>query len=246
MRTANNREKNKEAKNLRVRGPFGMIAITFIAGIAISLAIQFPQYNSMPAAAAGSVSAPLAAQPPSETTVPPPTAHYDVSLARIILFEKRIAGKRVSQAEQREIAEQIVHYSRILGIQPELGAAIMAKESRFNPRASSRGHKGLGQLCAAAARNNGIKNPFDIEQSVRGTLSYLKQMMDIWEGRPDRIERALASYNSGADAVRSRGPGISRKFVKAVLKYHADIFKLDISLLFNKDTFGQPQNPAAK
>jgi soluble lytic murein transglycosylase-like protein len=230
-------------KYLRVGG---ITVIALIAGIAISLAVQVPEYTISPDVAVEAVPATPAAEQPSDIPVPPATARDDVSLARIILFEKQIAGRGVSEAEQREIAEQIVRYARILGIQPELGAAVIAKESRFNPRASSRGYKGLGQLCAAAARNLGVKDPFDIEQNVRGTLSYLKQMMDIWEGRPDRIERALASYNSGAGAVRRRGPGISRRFIRGVLKYHAEIFKLDISLLFSEDTFVQPQNPAAE
>lgn len=159
-----------------------------------------------------------------------------MSLARILAFVKRTAGRGVSASEQRKIAETIVRYSRILGIQPELGAALISKESRFNPRASSRGYKGLGQLGASAARNMGIKNPFDIEQNIRGTLGYLKCMMDIWEGRPDRIERALASYNSGAGAVKSRGPGISRKFINGVLKNHAEILKADVPLVLSKNT----------
>lgn len=231
---------NMLMKRLRVGDALGK-SISLIAGIAIVLAAQF--YNSSTADAAEPVSAPPAVEQPQEIPVTPAPARYDESLARIILFEKRIAGNRVGEAERREIAEQIVRYSRILGIQPELGAALIAKESRFNPRASSRGYKGLGQLGAAAARNNGVKNPFDIEQNVRATLSYLKQMMDIWEGRPDRIERALASYNSGAGAVRSRGPGISRKFINGVLKYRADILKIDISPLISEDTSGQPQIP---
>ena len=235
-----------ESKNLRVGGPFGIAVIALIAWIAISFAGQLPGISSSSAVAAETDSAPHTAQPAPETLVPSATVQDDMSLARIIAFEKRIAAKGVSAAEQMEIAKHIVRYSRILGIQPELGAALIAKESRFNPRASSRGHKGLGQLCATAARNNGVKNPFDIEQNVRGTLSYLKQMMDIWEERPDRIERALASYNSGAGAVRRRGPGISRTFVKSVLKNHADILKMDISLLFSEETLGQPQKPAAE
>ncbi|MFA6449508.1 MAG: lytic transglycosylase domain-containing protein [bacterium] len=233
-------------KCLRVRETGGIAVKALIAGIAISLAVLVLKYNITPAIADETVTAPVVLQEPVETPVSTESAQDKISLARIMLFEKRIASKGVSEAERREIAEHIVRYSRILGIQPELGAALIAKESRFNPRSSSRSHKGLGQLGATAARNNGVKDPFDIEQNVRGTLSYLKQMMDIWKGRPDRIERALASFNSGAGAVRSRGPGISRTFVKSVLKYHSDMFKSDISLLFSEDTFGHPAKQTAE
>lgn len=231
-------------KNRRAGDARGKAVISLIAGIAIILAAQF--HNCATAVAVEPVpAAPVERQLP-ETPAAPAAARDDESLARIILFEKKIAGNRIGEAERREIAEQIVRYSRILGIQPELGAALIAKESRFNPRASSRGYKGLGQLGAAAARNNGVKDPFDIEQNVRGTLSYLKQMMDIWEGRPDRIERALASFNSGAGAVRRRGPGVSRKFINGVLKYHAEILALDISTLISEGASVQPKIPAVE
>ena len=216
------------------------------AGIAIILAALITILNISPSIAEEQLPVPLEELNTLEAPVPEPIDQDNVSLARILIFERQIAGKRISEAEQRKIAENIVKYSRILGISPELGAALIAKESRFNPRASSRGYKGLGQLCASAARNNGVKNPFDIEQNVRATLSYLKQMMDIWEGKPDRIERALASYNSGARAVRSRGPGISRKFIKSVLKYHADIIAIDVSTVLSENTSGQPQKPAGE
>lgn len=219
----------------------GMIVILLNVWVAVCLA-----GNNEPVFATETVYIALDEQMSPEIQGSQADEQGDVSHARLKLFVKRIAGKGVSKAEQEEIVEQIVRYSRILGIQPELGAALIAKESRFNPRASSRGYKGLGQLGPGAARNNGVKDPFNIEQNVRGTLSYLKQMMDIWEGKPDRIERALASFNSGAGAVKSRGPGISRKFVNSVLKYHADIFKLDMTLLFSEDTFSKTQNPVGE
>lgn len=212
----------------------GMVAILLNVWVAVCLA-----GDNEPVFATETVYIALDGQMSPEIPASQAAGQSDTSHARLKLFVKKIAGKRISEAEQEEIVKHIIQYSRILGIQPELGAALIAKESRFNPRASSRGYKGLGQLGPGAARNNGVKDPFNIEQNVRGTLSYLKQMMDIWEGKPDRIERALASFNSGAGAVKSRGPGISRKFVNSVLKYHSDIFKLDEELLLSEDPLGE-------
>ena len=126
----------------------------------------------------------------------------------------------VGEATLRGIASYIVRYATSNCIEPELAAALIARESGFNPNAvSPTGAKGLGQLIDSTARKMGVTDPFDVEQNVRGSIGYFKQLLDIWNGYPDQIERALASYNAGPKAVQNGGPGVSQRFVTDILKY---------------------------
>ncbi len=83
-------------------------------------------------------------------------------------------------------------------------ASLVRISSGFNPHAvSPSGAQGLGQLIPSTARKMGVQNPFDVEDNLRGSLAYLKQLVDLWAGYPDQIERALASYNAGPRTVRN-------------------------------------------
>jgi membrane-bound lytic murein transglycosylase F len=60
------------------------------------------------------------------------------------------------------------------------------------------------QVTQATAREMGITNRMDPEQSVRAGVKYLKGLYDRWEKIPglDRFKFALASYNVGYGHVR--------------------------------------------
>lgn len=80
-------------------------------------------------------------------------------------------------------------------------AAIAYQESHWNPRAKSpTGVRGLMMLTRTTAKEVGVSNRLDAEQSLRGGTEYLLQMKkripkDIVE--PDRTWLALAAYNIG-------------------------------------------------
>jgi membrane-bound lytic murein transglycosylase F len=82
-----------------------------------------------------------------------------------------------------------------------LVAAQIYQESRFEPqRKSWVGALGLFQIMPATAKELGITDPTDPEQSIRGGLKYMHQLSDHYRNVPDAIERyrfALAAYNSG-------------------------------------------------
>lgn len=80
-------------------------------------------------------------------------------------------------------------------------AAIAYQESHWNPDAvSSTGVKGLMMLTLAAAREMGIKDRKDPEQSIMAGAGYLASLYDRMPERindPDRLWFALAAYNIG-------------------------------------------------
>ena len=87
------------------------------------------------------------------------------------------------------------------GIDWRLLASISYQESHWNPRAKSpTGVRGMMMLTLPTAKEMGIKNRLDAEQSLRGGARYFNK---IFQRLPDRVEDpdrtwfALAAYNVG-------------------------------------------------
>jgi membrane-bound lytic murein transglycosylase F len=86
------------------------------------------------------------------------------------------------------------------GFDWRLISAIIYQESHFNPTAmSSTGVKGMMQLTLSTAREMGITDRRDPEQSIMGGVRYLKKLYKKYQGAkdPDRLLITLASYNVG-------------------------------------------------
>jgi soluble lytic murein transglycosylase-like protein len=106
----------------------------------------------------------------------------------------------------------------------ELLIAMAQVESAFNPRAvSRRGAQGLMQLMPATAATLGVIDAFDPKQNVMGGSSYLRSLVNQFDGQ---VSLAVAAYNAGAGAVRRAGgiPAVpeTQAYVPAVVNlYHA-------------------------
>lgn len=116
-------------------------------------------------------------------------------------------------------AEWIRLHAAANGLDPRLVQALMQAESAYNPRAvSNKGAIGLMQLMPATARELSVPDPFNPEQNIRGGVTYLRRMLDLFGGQ---VDLALAAYNAGPGAVqRHRGVppyAETRQYVQRVL-----------------------------
>ncbi|MGA8222999.1 MAG: lytic transglycosylase domain-containing protein [Candidatus Acidiferrales bacterium] len=88
-------------------------------------------------------------------------------------------------------------------VDPALVQAVISTESGWNPRAvSSKGAVGLMQLIPATARRFGGGNLFDPAQNVEAGTTYLRSLLDRYDGD---LTKSLAAYNAGEHAVDNSG-----------------------------------------
>lgn len=88
-------------------------------------------------------------------------------------------------------------------LDPALVKAVISTESGWNPTAISRkGAVGLMQLIPETAERFGVGNAFDPVQNVEGGTSYLKSLLDHYNGD---LTKTLAAYNAGERAVDQSG-----------------------------------------
>ena len=148
-------------------------------------------------------------------------AESDSSYAAI----KQYIQKYRNEEEAGQIAESITKYSLEYIVNPKLVAAMMARESRFNPNAvSSSGAIGLGQLLPSTCKGLKVENPYDINENTMGTTKYLKYLLDRFQKYPDQVPMAISGYFEGPNAVE-RNMGV---------KTHTAQYVNDILAIYNK------------
>jgi hypothetical protein len=88
-------------------------------------------------------------------------------------------------------------------VDPALVKAVISTESGWNAHAVSRkGAVGLMQLIPGTAQRFGVNNSFDPAQNVEGGTTYLKALLDRYNGD---LSMSLAAYNAGEHAVDQHG-----------------------------------------
>ncbi len=145
-----------------------------------------------------------------------------------------LKNKKISPAEAEKITSYLMKYSYKYDIEPELTASIIYKESRFNVKAiSPNGAKGLGQLMPHTCKSMGLNDCFEVEGNIKGTVRYIKYLLDLWKNYEKQIEFALASYLLGPNKVKCYNNIIykpkAKKFIDEVLAITQLIKQLPLS-----------------
>lgn len=111
--------------------------------------------------------------------------------------------KQLTTGKSAPFEASITQHARNQQVAADLVRAVIQVESAFNPIAvSSKGAMGLMQLMPATARELGVRNPFDPDENIRGGVTYLKRLLDRYNGN---VELALAAYNAGMGNVEKYG-----------------------------------------
>jgi soluble lytic murein transglycosylase-like protein len=161
-----------------------------------------------PAAPRFPVAAPTAPAPAGEidtgvAMVPPPAGFTAVDPVATPAAIKTYIKRYRSDELATEITSSIMRHSQTYDLNPKLAAALIARESKFNPRAlSSSGAMGLGQLLPSTAKGLGVEDGFDVDQNARGTVRYLKSLIDRFSGN---VSAGVAGYLVGPNAVKRDG-----------------------------------------
>jgi soluble lytic murein transglycosylase-like protein len=112
-------------------------------------------------------------------------------------------AKPKALTKQRPFTQLVVAAAAENGLPEALLHAVIDTESNYDPTAlSAAGAAGLMQLMPDTARELGVEDVWDPEANIRGGARYLKRLMAMFD---NDLSLALAAYNAGPGAVRSRG-----------------------------------------
>jgi soluble lytic murein transglycosylase-like protein len=117
-------------------------------------------------------------------------------LPLLLLTFPRFALAQIDPAPAGQFVRQYAEHYRV---SPELVAALIDVESRWNPQAvSGKGAMGLMQLMPATARRFGAFKPFDVEQNIAAGTRYVTALM--WEFHGD-LRLVVAAYYAGDHGI---------------------------------------------
>ena len=118
---------------------------------------------------------------------------------------------------------EVVLAAHETAIEPAFIHAVIAVESKHNPRAQSKkGAYGLMQLMPATAHRFKVLDRNDPKQNVLAGAKYLRELLNLFNGD---LKLTLAAYNAGPGAVHKYGGRIppykeTVNYVPKVLKYY--------------------------
>ncbi|WP_299021646.1 lytic transglycosylase domain-containing protein [uncultured Tepidimonas sp.] len=158
-------------------------------------------------------------EPPSLTIA---TAAPAVAVPSVVPHEVVAHYVANLPADKRRHALMIQRLAPQFAVDGRLALAIARAESNFEPRAvSPRNAQGLMQLIPSTAERFGVRNAFDPEQNVRGGLSYLRWLLERFDGD---VALVSAAYNAG-EGVVDRFGGVppyaeTRAYVQRILNFY--------------------------
>lgn len=122
-------------------------------------------------------------------------------------------------SQHEQIRARIFHYADLYGIDRNIAIWQIWQESKFNPRANSGKAQGIAQFTPGTAARFGLKNVWDVDQSLNAWGKYMSFLLNMFGGR---YELALAGYNAGENRdslKRGEIPNIAetRNYVSKIL-----------------------------
>jgi soluble lytic murein transglycosylase-like protein len=161
--------------------------------------------------------------PPTALTQVPPAAAGALSTAGVArATANQVLGETERFAERQRANSNLDNIVRAAAarhqMDPALVKAVITTESSWNPMAiSNKGAAGLMQLIPGMAQRYGVRNRLDPAQNIEGWTTYLKWLLDRYNGD---LTKSLAAYNAGEHAVDMFG-GVpsypeTRKYVQKV------------------------------
>jgi len=125
---------------------------------------------------------------------------YDRYYKNRIAFRRRLRSQYFSHTGGKisQYDNLIKKYAVQLGWDWRILAAVIYRESQFNPKAKSwAGARGLMQLMPVVAKKYGVKNLNDPVQNIKAGMKYLKWLDNYWSkyitDKTERIKFVLAS-----------------------------------------------------
>ena len=115
------------------------------------------------------------------------------------------------------------HYARLYCVPIELVEAIIEVESGWRAEAmSSKGAVGLMQLMPATAYRFQVRNRYNIEQNIRGGVSYLAVLYKLFKSD---LRLVTAAYLAGEERVRQRELAYSNPQVFSYVSQVARLYR---------------------
>ena len=130
-------------------------------------------------------------------------------VSRILVILALIApvARAAQTNDSRRSVQCAVVYANAFGVPVELVDAVIQVESAWNPYAvSNKGAAGLMQLMPETALRFGVRNRFDIEDNIRGGVTYLAWLIRLFQGD---LRLVLAAYYAGESLILFRGLALS-------------------------------------
>ncbi|MFD1121746.1 transglycosylase SLT domain-containing protein [Methylophilus flavus] len=148
----------------------------------------------------------------------------NVALAKLpaCMHSQENSAAQVLYRKRGPVYQLVKKHAPTYGVDVDLAMAVIAVESGFNPKATSRKQaQGLMQLLPDTQARFHVKDAYDPEQNIKGGLSYLRWLIAYFKGD---VELVAAAYNAGENAVQ-RHQGIppypeTRNYVKRIAFYY--------------------------
>lgn len=138
---------------------------------------------------------------------------------------QQLQSSNFTTLQRMPFHQEVLEAAKQTTLEPALIHAVIAVESKHNPKAvSKKGAMGLMQLMPATAQDFGLNRVRlqDNRQNILVGAKYLKALLRQFDGN---LELALAAYNAGPAAVKKYHDRIppfeeTKLYVPKVLKYY--------------------------